>query len=132
MKGFIQMKNRLYGLDVLRIVSALFVCAFHTNIHLGARYGILTNFIRMGAVFMTLFFILSGYSLFISNSGESLFSTERLKRYFKKRFISIIPMYYIVGLIYVITEFVKSPGGGYIITNGCSVPGRITWNSVCI
>lgn len=124
------MKNRLYGLDVLRIVSALFVCAFHTNGHLGARYGFLTNFIRMGAVFMTLFFILSGYSLFISNSGESLFSTERLKRYFKKRFISIIPMYYIVSLIYVIVELIKSRGG-YIITDGCSVSYRITWNSVC-
>lgn len=111
MKGFIQMKNRLYGLDVLRIVSALFVCAFHTYGHLGARYGFLTNFVSMGAVFMTLFFILSGYSLFISNSRESLFSTERLKIYFKKRFISIVPMYYIVDLIYVITEFVRSPEG---------------------
>lgn len=58
---------------------------------------------------MTLFFILSGYSLYISNSGESIFSNERIIRYFKKRFISIVPMYYIVGLIYVITELVKSP-----------------------
>ena len=107
------MKNRLYGLDVLRIFSALFVCAFHTNIHLGAQYGILTNFVKMGAVFMTLFFILSGYSLYISTSGESLFSTERLKIFFKKRFIGIVPMYYIVGLTYVLIELVRSRGGHY-------------------
>lgn len=70
----------------------------------------------MCAVFMTLFFILSGYSLYISNSGKPFSSGEFLKEYFKKRFISIIPMYYIVGLIYVITEFVKSPGGTLLQT----------------
>lgn len=110
------MKNRLYGLDILRIVAGLVVCAFHTNIHLGARYGILTDFINMGAVFMTLFFVLSGYSLFISNSGKPFSSGEFLKEYFKKRFIGIVPMYYIAGLIYVITEFVRSLGGTLLQT----------------
>lgn len=105
------MKNRLYGLDILRIAAALFVCAFHTNIHLGANYGFLTDFVRMGAVFMTLFFILSGYSLYISNSGESFSSGEGLKKYFKKRFISIVPMYYVVAIIYAIYELVGTWGG---------------------
>ena len=107
------MKNRLYGLDVLRIISAIFVCAFHTNGHLGATYGLLTEFVSMSAVFMTLFFMLSGYSLFISNSDKSFLSGNTYSIYLKKRFISIVPMYYIASLIYVITEFVKSPGGGH-------------------
>lgn len=110
------MKNRLYGLDVLRIISAIFVCAFHTNGHLGATYGLLTEFVSMSAVFMTLFFILSGYSLFISNSDKSFLSGNTYSIYLKKRFISIVPMYYIASLIYVITEFVKSPGGALLQT----------------
>lgn len=108
--GIVEMKKGLYGLDVLRIISALTVCAFHTNIHLGAKYGFLTDFVSMGAVFMTLFFMLSGYSLFISNAGKTFTSNGCLKRYFKKRFFGIMPMYYIAALIYVIAEFILSGG----------------------
>ena len=104
------MKNRLYGLDVLRIISAIFVCAFHTNIHLGATYGLLTEFVSMGAIFMTLFFILSGYSLFISNSGKSFLSGNTYFIYLKKRFISIVPMYYFAGILYAIFESVVNGG----------------------
>lgn len=107
------MKKRIYGLDVLRIISALTVWAFHTNIHLGAKYGFLTDFVSMGAVFMTLFFMLSGYSLFISNAGKTFTSNGCLKRYFKKRFFGIMPMYYIAALIYVIAEFILSGGVHY-------------------
>ena len=109
------MKSRLYGLDILRIISGLFVCAFHTNIHLGAQYGILNDFVRMGAVFMTLFFILSGYSLFISNSGKSFLSENTYFIYLKKRFISIVPMYYFTGVLYVIFESVENRGGGVLL-----------------
>lgn len=124
------MKNRLYGLDVLRIISAIFVCAFHTNIHLGATYGLLTEFVSMGAIFMTLFFILSGYSLFISNSGKSFFSGNTYFIYLKKRFISIVPMYYFAGILYAIFESVVNRGGG-IATNNSTFSYRGFRNSVC-
>lgn len=124
------MKNRLYGIDVLRIISAIFVCAFHTNIHLGATYGLLTEFVSMGAIFMTLFFILSGYSLFISNSGKSFLSGNTYFIYLKKRFISIVPMYYFTGILYVIIELIENPGGGDIATNNTAFADRDFRNSV--
>lgn len=66
------LKCHYQGLDVFRAVSVLMVCAFHTNIHLGATYGLITPFVSMGAIFMTAFFMLSGFSLFVNHAGEDL------------------------------------------------------------
>ena len=57
------MKRRLVGLDVFRIMSAVVVFLFHTQMHMGADFGFLNEFIHMGAIFMTGFFMLSGYAL---------------------------------------------------------------------
>lgn len=58
------LKKRYIGLDILRIVSAAAVCMFHTTIHLGCDYGILQGLSKSGSVFMTAFFMLSGFILF--------------------------------------------------------------------
>lgn len=42
------LKKRYVGLDVLRVVSVLVICAFHTLIHLGANYGVLQGLVQMG------------------------------------------------------------------------------------
>ena len=63
------LKKRYIGLDILRVISALAVCMFHTTIHLGCDYGILQGFSRNGAVFMTAFFMLSGFTLFTNWGG---------------------------------------------------------------
>lgn len=63
------LKRRYIGLDLLRTVSALAICMFHTTIHLGCDYGLLQEISMMGAVFMTAFFILSGFSLFVNWGG---------------------------------------------------------------
>ncbi|MGN0999480.1 MAG: hypothetical protein ACI4PO_08005, partial [Faecousia sp.] len=57
-------RQRLVGLDIFRIASALVVMLFHSWCHIGCTYGVLEPFISMGAVFMTGFFLLSGFSLF--------------------------------------------------------------------
>lgn len=63
------LKRNYVGLDILRIVSALAICMFHTTIHLGCDYGLLQGLSTMGAVFMTAFFMLSGFSLFVNWGG---------------------------------------------------------------
>lgn len=74
-----QGRKRYIGLDVFRIASITVICAFHTIIHLGVNYGILQPFCRMGAVFMTAFFVLSGYSLFVSYSDKNVVEFLNLK-----------------------------------------------------
>ena len=65
------MKKRLVGLDIVRIILALVICAYHTSIHLGCNYGMGQGFIRNGAVVMSSFFMLSGFSLVISQQEVS-------------------------------------------------------------
>ena len=66
------LKQRYVGLDILRIVSAFVVCIFHTTIHLSCDFGILQGFFMHGAVFMTAFFMLSGFTLFVNGGGNHL------------------------------------------------------------
>ena len=108
-RRFILLKKHYIGLDVFRMVAVLSIFAFHTNIHLNAKYGILSDFISMGAVFMTAFFMLSGFSLFANHAKSDLIRKSTLRAFYIKRFIGIIPMYYVCGLIFILTPFDPDP-----------------------
>lgn len=102
------LKQRYVGLDILRIVSAVVVCMFHTTIHLGCNYGILQGLSISGAVFMTAFFMLSGFTLFVNWGGKSFNNFALVKSFWLKRVISIIPIYLIVAFVYDIIHIVFS------------------------
>jgi peptidoglycan/LPS O-acetylase OafA/YrhL len=97
-------KKRLPGLDIFRIVSALFVCAFHTNIHLGCNYGLLNGVVAMGAMFMTAFFMLSGFLMQYNYSTWDFGDWKNIKRFYIKRVKEIVPMYFVAASIYVLTD----------------------------
>lgn len=109
------LKKRYVGLDVLRVVSVLVICAFHTSIHLGANYGVLQGLIQMGAVFMTAFFMLSGYSLFVNYASDELVKIENLKLFWIKRIIGIIPMYYVAAMLQIVFSYILSPSKELLI-----------------
>ena len=101
------MERRLVGIDLLKILSALIVFLFHNNIHLNARFGFFTPFIANGAVFMTLFFVMSGailYYLYIGINNTDFLNIKKLKNFYIRRIISIIPLYYAVTIIYLIVN----------------------------
>ena len=95
------MRKRLYGLDTFRVLSAFVVLLFHAAIHVDCDFGILQPFIEMGAIFMTGFFMLSGYSLFYVYEEKNLSIAQNIVSFYKKRLIGILPMYYFVALLYV-------------------------------
>jgi len=93
-KSIEKTKERAVGLDVLRIMLALLIFAYHSNMHFDCHYGILEHFVRYGAIAMTAFFILSGYAL---NFGYKEFSNlSSYKGFLLKRFVGIFPIYYFV------------------------------------
>ena len=61
------------------------VFLFHSNIHIGCDYSILTPFINMGAIFMTAFFIISGFSIYYVNQGTEGYNTKKVLWGFIKR-----------------------------------------------
>ena len=99
--------NRLVGLDIFRIISVLFIFLFHSATHgtgyERCYYGIFDNFISMGAIFMTAFFMLSGYSLYYTYQEKDFANIAQVKKFYIKRFINIAPAYYFIGIIYVFT-----------------------------
>ena len=96
-------KHRAAGLDLFRVVAAVMVLLFHCNIHHGNDFGALTGFVSMGAVFMTAFFMLSGYVLFLTYKDKSLVQAPALKHFYLKRIFGIFPLYLVVAVLYVVT-----------------------------
>ena len=96
-------KYRAAGLDLFRVVAAIMVLLFHCHIHHENSFGPLTGFVSMGAVFMTAFFMLSGYVLFLTYKDKSLVQAPALKNFYLKRVFGIFPLYLIVAALYVVT-----------------------------
>lgn len=91
--------NRIVGLDCLRIYSVIIVFLFHSWMHLECTFGKLTTFISEGAVYMTVFFMLSGYVLGMKYKNLSINSSSLIK-FYKKRAISIYPFYILCVILY--------------------------------
>lgn len=72
MKEYNKSLNRMGGIDLFRIVSTIVVWMFHSIINNGCSYGIMNPFLSVGAVFMTAFFLISGYSLYYIYSNFAL------------------------------------------------------------
>lgn len=93
--------ERLIGLDLFRIIAAVFVFLFHSHMHIQCDYGVFNDFINMGAIFMTAFYLLSGYTLFYVYNKTDLGQIKNITTYYFKRAIGIMPLYYVVAISYV-------------------------------
>lgn len=97
--------QRNIGLDIMRISLALLIFLFHFHMHFDCEYGVFNRFISMGAIAMTAFFMLSGYSLHITYKEKDIIKLSGYKKYLFKRFIGIFPLYYFVAIVYVFTHW---------------------------
>lgn len=99
------MKQRLVGLDLFRIALAFLIFMFHSKLHFGCDYSFLNDFVRVGAIAMTGFFILSGYVLYYTYSMKELMNKKSLKIFYIKRAITIIPLYFFIAIAYTACDF---------------------------
>lgn len=91
------MKRRRTSLDCIRILAMLFIIIFHWNYFCVAQQITTPNILfltfangNMGNIGVSLFFILSGASLMYTYREKI-----PLKSYYKKRFLSIYPLYWV-------------------------------------
>ena len=109
----IKKDERRYGLDLLRIFSAILVLMFHLNIHHGLASGVvfIDRIISTGAVFMVLFFMLSAFSLAMTyqKTGQA-----GLLPYYKKRVARIFPTYWTFLLLVFIIRY-NFPDNKYML-----------------
>jgi len=107
--------SRIVALDLLRAISVLVVFLFHAAMHQGCDFGMLKPFIKMGAIFMTAFFILSGYCSFSGYRTHDLGNIKEILFFYKKRAIAILPLYYVVAVLYIIFLGKESMGENFIL-----------------
>lgn len=103
--------GRAVGLDLMRISMALLIFMFHSRIHiLHCSYGVFNSFVEMGAIAMTGFFLLSGYVLNLTYGKKDMSNTDEIKRFYLKRIIAIIPLYFAWALFVVVAKIVIRGG----------------------
>ncbi len=94
------MEKRNVSIQVLRVCACLMVFVVHFGQRIGLT-GIAYNFTDFGKYGVHLFFLISGFlaaKTFFRSPETTVFE------YYKKRLISILPLYYLVILYYFITE----------------------------
>ncbi len=95
-------KDRLYGLDLLRIMAMIVVFMGHSARQYGCDYSYFMPLILLRSTAMTLFFALSGFVLYYNYSGVNLFNLKMIKNYYIKRVSGIVPTYYFVAVLYIL------------------------------
>lgn len=93
-------KERAIGLDLFRVFAALVVFAFHTRTFANCRYGAFDFLASAGGIFMTSFFMLSGFSLLLASDDKKLTELKDILLFYKKRLIGILPLYLVVLVVY--------------------------------
>ncbi len=97
-------KNRDFSLDLLRALSCIMVVGVHINQRFNMP-GILGEFFEKGSTGVSFFFILSGYLAYVSMDrifNEKGITFKGILRFWIKRNLHILPLYYIVILFYFI------------------------------
>ncbi len=95
--------NRIIGVDYLRLFSALAVFLFHANIHTQCTYGFLTDYLSEGAIFMDLFLLISGFSIYYSSKKRDLSKLSEVGTFYKKRLLGIFPAYLAICIVFLFT-----------------------------
>jgi len=95
------MGKRIDSIQLLRGLAALMICFFHlkgllnsSTSYFGAKY------FGGGAIGVSLFFLISGF-IIVYSTQRSDGSWRYVKNFFVKRLIRIIPLYYIMVLLWV-------------------------------
>lgn len=94
--------KRVIFLDIVRIILALWILLYHSIIHLHCDYGFLNVILIHQTIPMTLFFMLSGYSLQMVYGNKSMDDGKAVKNFFFKRLISIWPLYMVCTILIII------------------------------
>ena len=94
--------HRVILLDVLRVLLALLILLYHSIIHLHCDYGIMNVVLIRQTIPMTLFFVLSGYSLQMTYGAKFEGEGMSVKVFYAKRLAAIWPLYMVCTILAII------------------------------
>lgn len=94
--------DRMYGLDILRIMAMGVIFIGHSANQFGCNYYYFEPLIELRSAAMSLFFMLSGYVIYNTYHNKDMSGCNEIKNFYIKRCVSIIPVYYFISAIYII------------------------------
>lgn len=133
------MKKRLVSFDFIRVIAMLLILIFHWNVTMD-KWEINAPYILMGAgvngnilanIGVSLFFILSGASLMYS-CRDGL----RLKTFYRKRFLSIYPQYWLTYAVvfldfYIVHREPMTETPKFLILSAAGMDGFLYYKYPC-
>ena len=96
-------KHRIFGIDIIRIVCALLIYMRHSITMYGCSYGSSladTSIVALTSPVMSMFFILSGFSINYSSAGTSEWDYRATCFFYAKRLVQILPAYLLIHCLW--------------------------------
>jgi len=101
-------REHLAILDIIKICCAVLIYMRHSITMFGCTYGssLVDGLIcATTSPIMVCFFVVSGFSIYYNNSNRNLLYAGELRTFYKKRFITLFPIYILVHMLsYVLVE----------------------------
>ncbi|GIM61834.1 acyltransferase [Capnocytophaga canis] len=127
-----QMGDRLYGLDYLRGLAAFGIMIYHYCYWQFGSFGSETFLGKVGVYGVSVFYILSGLTLYYVYQDKFELSKQWLVLFFKKRIFRIFPLLYVVNTIALLGEYILNssfPPFETIFLNYTGLFGFIAWDN---
>lgn len=99
---FMEKREHLAILDIIKICCAVLIYMRHSITMFGCTYGssLLDGLIcATTSPIMVCFFVVSGFSIYYNNSNRNLLDAGELRTFYKKRFITLFPIYILVHML---------------------------------
>ncbi len=121
------MQNRLFSLDYLRGIAAFGIMMYHFNLWTFGEQTADTFIERVGIYGVSIFYILSGLTLYYVYYDKMIPTWSELKDFYRKRIYRIFPLLWLVTIISVIL-LRKVPNFYHLFLNLSGLFGFIKWN----
>ena len=99
---FMEKREHLAVLDIIKICCAVLIYMRHSITMFGCTYGssLVDGLIcATTSPIMVCFFVVSGFSIYYNNSNRNLLDAGELRTFYKKRFITLFPIYILVHML---------------------------------
>ena len=99
---FMEKREHLAILDIIKIYCAVLIYMRHSITMFGCTYGssLVDGLIcATTSPIMVCFFVVSGFSIYYNNSNRNLLDAGELRTFYKKRFITLFPIYILVHML---------------------------------
>jgi exopolysaccharide production protein ExoZ len=119
---------RLHNLDYLRGVAAAGIMIYHFLSWSFGEFGAESIFGRIGIYGVSVFYVLSGLTLYHVYQRSLEFDLEGLRKFYLKRVLRIYPLLWAVTIATIILKL-KFPGGTKLFLNLTGLFGFVQWDA---